>query len=237
MWHNQIFDMLYYSIDPEISLQKNTEEKINNALFGKEKPNLKKSNLTFQVMKNRIHISQDDFSKFKREKGTLYIVSHTYDAFDAFAMTTLFHNIKDKIYNVIATSRHLYNYMLKIFSRKFNVDIVLTAEGEGQGAVSKSIKKIKSGQNIVLFLGEDRRVHKKSSGAYHIAKNSKCNVVLVKIKCQQNIPEDLEKEWLGYVLVNKSDLDFDIKLEDFNYSLEDKDQYMEQLKKKLYDIE
>ena len=47
MWHNQIFDMLYYSIDPEISLQKNTEEKINNALFGKEKPNLKKSNLTF----------------------------------------------------------------------------------------------------------------------------------------------------------------------------------------------
>ncbi len=51
------------------------------------------------------------------------------------------------------------------------------------GTIEKCTKKLKNGENVVIFLNKD----KESNGIYHIIKNSSCKVVLVNKKVVSNI--------------------------------------------------
>lgn len=109
------------------------------------------------------------------EKGILFIGSHNFEHKDIFITFKQFEKINQKFYMLFANKR--WNYLLEPF-RPNNIEFIYVKEK----TVEYLSSKLLLGQNIIMFLYSESD----STGPFYIIKNTKCPLVLLKIKKNKN---------------------------------------------------
>ena len=105
------------------------------------------------------------------KKGTLFICSHNYEHKDIFITFKQFSKINNKFLMLFADKS--WNYLLESFRPK-NIEFIYVQNN----TVNKLSSKLLLGFNIIMFLYNQSD----SSGPFYILQNTKCPLILVKIK-------------------------------------------------------
>ena len=108
-------------------------------------------------------------------KGILFIGTHNYEHKDIFITFQQFKKFDQKFYMLFANKR--WNYLLEPF-RPNNIEFIYVKEK----TVEYLSSKLLLGQNIIMFLYSESD----STGPFYIIKNTKCPLVLLKIKKNKN---------------------------------------------------
>ena len=154
----------------------------------------------------------------------LFVVEHEDDAFvDTMVMSQELHNHsnKNQKYNLI--TRDCNEKFLKLpYLSKYN-----TIKVKGK-TVEKCIDKIKNKENIVIFL----RKNIKNKGIYHILKETKIPIVLVKKKLIKNQVKESRPIIIRYI---NTQWEINYNLYD-NYEIEknEPEEFLNSLKDKLF---
>ena len=105
------------------------------------------------------------------KKGTLFICSHNYEHKDIFITFKQFSKINNKFLMLFADKS--WNYLLESFRPK-NIEFIYVQNN----TVNKLSSKLLLNFNIIMFLYNQSD----SSGPFYILQNTKCPLILVKIK-------------------------------------------------------
>ena len=107
------------------------------------------------------------------QSGILFIGTHNYEHKDIFITFKQFEKINKKFYMLFANKK--WNHWLEPFRPK-NIEFIYVKEKTVECISSKLLL----GQNIIMFLYNESD----STGPFYIIKNTKCPLVLLKIKKQ-----------------------------------------------------
>ena len=111
----------------------------------------------------------------KNDKGTLFIGTHNYEHKDIFITFKQFEKIDNKFYMLFANKE--WNHWLEPLRPK-NVEFIYVKEKTVEFISSKLL----FGKNVIMFLYNESI----STGPFYIIKNTKCPVIIFKIKKDMN---------------------------------------------------
>lgn len=113
-------------------------------------------------------------------KGILFIGTHNYEHKDIFITFQQFKKIDQKFYMLFANKN--WNYLLEPFRPK-NIEFIYVKEKTVECISSKLL----IGENVIMFLYSESN----STGPFYIIKNTKCPLVIIKIKKQENLKKQV----------------------------------------------
>ena len=181
----------------------------------------------FRKHTNRFYINYNDYNKFYSHKKTLYIISHECEHIDVFIMQTLFKHILQHNYHFVLDN-NWHNKILEYYQMRYkNINCMFTRTG----VVQKSINILnQSNDNVVLWLYD----FKNSSGSFNIYKNTDCKIVLVKINCNDKLKKNHLNSNIIELLSFYVNKQFTIQIEDFNTHLTNNEDFLTEIKNRLY---
>ena len=109
-----------------------------------------------------------------KQSGILFLGTHNYEHKDIFITFREFEKLNKKFYMLFANKK--WNHWLEPFRPK-NIEFIYVKEK----TVEYISSKLLLGENIIMFLYYESN----STGPFYIIKNTKCPLVLLKIKKQQ----------------------------------------------------
>lgn len=123
------------------------------------------------------------------DKGILFIGSHNYEHKDIFITFQEFEKINNKFYMLFADKK--WNHWLEPFRPK-NIEFIYVK----QKTVECISSKLLLGENVIMFLYSESE----STGPFYIIKNTKCPLILLKIK-KQFTDKDKNKQKINNNLI------------------------------------
>ncbi len=125
-----------------------------------------------------------------KQGGILFIGTHNYEHKDIFITMRHFEKYNDKFYMLFANKS--WNHLLEPFRPK-NIEFIYVK----QKTVECISSKLLLGENVIMFLYSESV----STGPFYIIKNTKCPVILLKIKKQKEKSNKKQEDYK-----NKNDL-------------------------------
>jgi hypothetical protein len=116
-------------------------------------------------------------------KGILFIGTHNYEHKDIFITFQQFKKFNEKFYMLFANKN--WNYLLEPFRPK-NIEFIYVKEK----TVELISSKLLIGENVIMFLYSESN----STGPFYIIKNTKCPLVIIKIKKQENLKKQVNND-------------------------------------------
>lgn len=169
-----------------------------------------------------------------KQGGILFIGTHNYEHKDIFITFRQFEKINKKFYILFANKR--WNHWLEPFRPK-NIEFIYVKEK----TVEYISSKLLLGENVIMFL----YLESDSTGPFYIIKNTKCPLVLLKIKKQQlNKSEKPIKQHFNHynssfkdIYINNFMSKFNIEIKKIRYNLSrftNCKNFIKELKQNLY---
>ena len=172
------------------------------------------------------------------QTGILFIGTHNYEHKDIFITFKQFEKIDKKFYMLFANKK--WNHWLEAFRPK-NIEFIYVKEKTVECISSKLLL----GENVIMFLYYESD----STGPFYIIKNTKCPLVLLKIKKQ--IKQSQEEDSIGEnnlisnhynssfkeIYINNFMSKFDVEIKKIRYNLSrftNCKNFIKELKQNLY---
>ena len=131
------------------------------------------------------------------DKGILYIATHNYEHKDIFITFQEFEKLNNKFYMLFADKK--WNHWLEPFRPK-NIEFIYVK----QKTVECISSKLLLGENVIMFLYYESE----STGPFYIIKNTKCPLVLLKIKKEQKELKELKGMKVQNVQLIDNDIEY-----------------------------
>lgn len=172
------------------------------------------------------------------QTGILFIGTHNYEHKDIFITFKLFEKINKKFYMLFANKK--WNHWLEPF-RPNNIEFIYVKEKTVECISSKLLL----GENVIMFLYHESD----STGPFYIIKNTKCPLVLLKIKkeIKQNENQNFKDEnnlisnhynsSFKEIYINNFMSKFNVQIKKIKYNLSkftNSKNFIEELKQNLY---
>ena len=165
------------------------------------------------------------------QSGILFIGTHDYEHKDIFITFKQFEKINKKFYMLFANKK--WNHWLEPFRPK-NIEFIYVKEKTVECISSKLLL----GENVIMFLYYESD----STGPFYIIKNTKCPLVLLKIKkkINQNEKKLISNHYnssFKEIYMNNFMCKFNVEIKKYIYNLSkftNCKNFIKELKKKLY---
>ena len=165
------------------------------------------------------------------QSGILFIGTHDYEHKDIFITFKQFEKINKKFYMLFANKK--WNHWLEPFRPK-NIEFIYVKEKTVECISSKLLL----GENVIMFLYYESD----STGPFYIIKNTKCPLVLLKIKKEINQNEKIlisnhYNSSFKEIYMNNFMCKFNVEIKKYIYNLSkftNCKNFIKELKKKLY---
>ena len=165
------------------------------------------------------------------QSGILFIGTHNYEHKDIFITFKQFEKINKKFYMLFANKK--WNHWLEPFRPK-NIEFIYVKEK----TVEYISSKLLLGENIIMFLYYESD----STGPFYIVKNTKCPLLLLKIKkeIKQNEKKLINNHYnssFKEIYINNFMSKFNLEIKKMKYNLSkftNSSNFLKQLKQNLY---
>jgi len=147
-------------------------------------------------------------SSHLQKNGKLILCTHNFEHKDVFIILREISYLTDRIYVVFADK--IWNKLLEYF-KSINSNFIFT---EG-GTTEKIIQKILQGYTIIMFL---YNLDNPRTGLYYILRDTKCKLLLCRIKSEYKSKIHTEANILNIIYSNLNKT-FTVEYDEINYKL------------------
>ncbi len=175
--------------------------------------------------------------KPKENEKVVYVVSHKFNHIDPLYMAKYF--IENNLNGVNIASNLLITKLLSSLSCNKNIkNIYVDKNGKKLGTTQKLIDEYEYNNcNIVYYLQSDNR----GTSLYHLLKELKCKLLMVKIDCYPISCHELDNRKIGPLKIycQTKNQTYSINFQEFNYKsfinkIEDPHEFMKHIKLELF---